>query len=166
MDEHEALLKLSALCSRSEVSSGDAMEKMWRWKVPEEVRRRVLDRLISERFIDDERFSRFFARDKIRFDHWGRRKIEQALMRKGVSADIVERVLSEFCDDDYTEQLAKLLASKRRSVKAANAYELSAKLTRFALGRGFTYDIIKRCLVSMDDCEELDGDMPFGDDDM
>lgn len=159
MEEHEALLKLSALCSRSEVSSGEAMEKMWRWKVPEEVRQRVLDRLISERFIDDERFSRFFARDKIRFDHWGRRKIEQALMRKGVAADIAQSVLNEFCDDDYAGQLTRLLIAKRRSVKAANAYELTAKLTRYALGRGFSYGLIKKCLADIGEDVEMDDDV-------
>lgn len=158
MTEQEALLKLSALCSRSEHSSGEMMEKMWRWQLPDDVRERVLARLVSERFVDDERFSRFFARDKIRFERWGRRKIEQALMRKGVDKDVVSRVLDEFSDDDYAEQLSSLLAAKRRSLKAANSRELNAKLIRYALGRGFGYDIIRRCL-------DTDADTDFSDND-
>ena len=89
VSEQEALLKLSALCSQSEHSSGEMLEKMRRWSMPMEEAQRVLDRLIDERFVDDERFAGFFVRDKIRFDRWGRRKIEQALYRKGVARDII-----------------------------------------------------------------------------
>ena len=86
--EQEALLRLSSLCSRSEHSSGEMRDKLRRWGVDSETSERVVARLVSERFVDDERFCRFFVRDKIRFDRWGRRKIEQALYAKGVCQDI------------------------------------------------------------------------------
>jgi regulatory protein len=49
-----------------------------------------------------------------------------------------------------------LLKQKRKSTKAANDYELNQKLVRFALGRGFTFDIIRQCL-------EVDEEMDYGD---
>lgn len=69
--EQEALLKLSALCSQAEHSSGEMMDKMRRWALPADAMERVLNRLIDEKFVDDERFATFFVRDKIRFDRWG-----------------------------------------------------------------------------------------------
>ncbi|MCD8308205.1 MAG: RecX family transcriptional regulator, partial [Clostridia bacterium] len=42
--------------------------------------------------------------------------------------------------------LAPLLKSKRKSTHAASEYELNGKLIRFALGRGFDMNIIKKCL--------------------
>ena len=45
--EQEALLKLSALCARAEHSSGEMLEKMRRWQLPDDARERVLDRLID-----------------------------------------------------------------------------------------------------------------------
>ena len=158
MTEHEALLKLSALCSRSEHSSGEMMDKMRRWQLPGDARERVLARLVDERFVDDERFSRFFVRDKIRFDRWGRRKIEQALARKGVDKDVAQRVLDEFTDADYADQLSSLLSAKRRSLKGVDGRELNAKLIRYALGRGFGYDIIRRCLDAGSDDYSSDSD--------
>ena len=145
VSEQEALLKLSALCSQSEHSSGEMMEKMRRWSMPQDEAERVLDRLI------DERFAGFFVRDKIRFDRWGRRKIEQALYRKGVARDIIARVLDEVPAEDYEEALRPLLVSKKRSVKADSEYELNGKLIRFALGRGFGMDIIRRCIGGADE---------------
>ena len=151
VSEQEALLKLSALCSQSEHPSGEMMEKMRRWSMPQDEAERVLDRLIDERFVDDERFAEFFVRDKIRFDRWGRRKIEQALYRKGVARDIIARVLDEVPAEDYEEALRPLLVSKKRSVKADSEYELNGKLIRFALGRGFGMDIIRRCIGGADE---------------
>ena len=149
--EQEALQKLSALCARAEHSSGEMLEKMRRWQLSEDVRERVLDRLIDEKFVDDERFARLFVREKIRFDRWGRRKIEQALYQKGVVSDISHRVLDEVDDEAYVAELKKLIAAKRRSVQAESDYEMRAKLTKYALGRGFDYNVIRQCIDGADE---------------
>ena len=149
--EQEALLKLSALCARAEHSSGEMLEKMRRWQLSEDARERVLDRLIDEKFVDDERFARLFVREKIRFDRWGRRKIEQALYQKGVASDISHRVLDEVDDETYVAELKKLIAAKRRSVQAESDYEMRAKLTKYALGRGFDYNVIRQCIDGADE---------------
>ena len=115
---------------------------------------RVVARLVSERFVDDERYCRFFVRDKIRFDRWGRRKIEQALYAKGVCQDISAAVLDEVDDEEWTEALRPLLDSKRRTVKGATDYERNGKLIRFAMSRGFGMDTIRRCMDVNDDVEE------------
>ena len=149
--EQEALQKLSALCARAEHSSGEMLEKMRRWQLSEDTRERVLDRLIDEKFVDDERFARLFVREKIRFDRWGRRKIEQALYQKGVASDISRRVLDEVDDEAYVAELKKLIAAKRRSVQAESDYEMRAKLTKYALGRGFGYNVIRQCIDGADE---------------
>lgn len=152
--EQEALQKLSALCARAEHSSGEMLEKMRRWQLSEDARERVLDRLIDEKFVDDERFARLFVREKIRFDRWGRRKIEQALYQKGVASDISRRVLDEVDDETYVAELKKLIAAKRRSVQAESDYEMRAKLTKYALSRGFGYEVIRRCIDGADELLE------------
>ena len=149
--EQEALQKLSALCARAEHSSGEMLEKMRRWQLSEDARERVLDRLIDEKFVDDERFARLFVREKIRFDRWGRRKIEQALYQKGVASDISRRVLDEVDDEAYVAELKKLIAAKRRSVQAESDYEMRQKLTKYALGRGFGYNVIRQCIDGADE---------------
>ena len=150
--EQEALLRLSSLCSRSEHSSGEMCIRDR--GVDSDTSERVVARLVSERFVDDERYCRFFVRDKIRFDRWGRRKIEQALYAKGVCQDISAAVLDEVDDEEWTEALRPLLDSKRRTVKGATDYERNGKLIRFAMSRGFGMDIIRRCMDVNDDVEE------------
>ena len=155
--EQGAYLQLAQLCARSEHCQHELTEKMRRWDMSDEAQARVMARLVSERYVDDERYARAFVRDKIRYNKWGRRKVEQALWAKHIDDDIRERVLGEVGDDEYLSVLRPLLQQKRRSVNADSDYELNQKLVKFALSRGFTYDIIRQCISGdIDDVDEED----------
>lgn len=155
--EQGAYLQLTQLCARSEHCQHELTEKMRRWGMSDEAQARVMARLVGERYVDDERYARAFVHDKIRYNKWGRRKVEQALWAKHIDDDIRERVLGEVGDDEYLNVLRPLLQQKRRSVKASSDYELNQNLVKFALGRGFTYDIIRQCISGdIDDVDEED----------
>ena len=154
--EQDAYLTLAALCAQAEHCQYEMTEKMRRWELDDEVQARVMQRLVNERYVDDERYARAFVKDKVRYNKWGRRKVEQALWQKHIDEDIRQQVLDEVDDEEYISILKPLLRQKRRSTKAANDYELNQKLIRFALGRGFTFDIIRQCL-DLDDLEDLEG---------
>ena len=152
--EQEAYLTLAALCAQAEHCQYEMTEKMRRWEVSDDAQARVMQRLVSERYVDDERYARAFVKDKVRYNKWGRRKVEQALWQKYIDEDIRQRVLDEVEDEEYLNVLRPLLKQKRKSTKANSDYELNQKLVRFALSRGFTFDIIRQCLdVSEEDCE-------------
>ena len=159
MTEQEAYLQLAALCAQAEHCQQEMRDKMRRWKLDETVQNRIIDRLIKERYVDDERYARAFVKDKIRYNKWGRRKVQQALWQKHVDADIQQRVLDEIDEKEYLDILRPLLKQKRKSIKAESDYELNQKLVRFALGRGFGFDIIRQCLNVDDiDIEDIDDD--------
>lgn len=153
--EQGAYLQLAQLCAKSEHCQHDMLEKMRRWEMSEETQAHVMQRLISERYVDDERYARAFVRDKIRYNKWGRRKVEQGLWQKRIDDNIRQQVLDEVDEEEYLSVLRPLLKQKRRSTKAENDYEMNRKLVRFALSRGFTYDIIRQCIdISEEDIEE------------
>lgn len=155
MTEQQILFKLTALCSASEHCSAEMTEKMTKWEVDEATQARIMEYLVKEKYIDDERFCRYFVRDKIRFNKWGRRKVEQALFMKRIPKTISNAVLDEVDDNDYLEILRPLIRQKAKSTKARNEYEKNMKLIKFALGRGFTYDIIRQ-VIDTDDIDETD----------
>lgn len=149
--EQEAYLALAALCAQAEHCQWEMLEKMRRWELSDEAQARVMERLVKERYVDDERYARAFVKDKIHYNKWGRRKVEQALWQKHIDDDIRQRVLDEVDDDEYLSILRPLLQQKRKSTKAQSDYELNQKLIRFALGRGFTFDIIRQCIETGDE---------------
>ena len=146
MTEQEAYLQLAALCAQAEHCQHEMLEKMRKWELPESVQARVMARLVKERYVDDERYARAFVKDKIRYNKWGRRKVQQALWLKRIDSDIQQTVLDEISDEEYLKVLKPLLKQKIKSIKAESDYERNQKLVRFALGRGFTFDIIRQCL--------------------
>ena len=155
MTEQEAYLQLAALCANAEHCQHEMLEKMRKWELSEAVQARVMARLVKERYVDDERYARAFVKDKIRYNKWGRRKVQQALWLKHIDNAIQQTVLDEVDDDEYLKVLKPLLKQKSKSIKAESDYERNQKLVRFALGRGFTFDIIRQCL-NVEDMEEME----------
>ena len=155
MTEQEAYLQLAAICAQAEHCEQEMRDKMKRWEIDETVQNRIIDRLTKERYIDNERYARAFVKDKIRYNKWGRRKVQQALWMKRIDNDIQQRVLDEIDEKEYLDVLRPLLKQKRKSIKADSDYELNQKLVRFALSRGFTFDIIRQCL-NVDEIEEYE----------
>ena len=147
-----ALQRLSALCASAEHCEYEMTEKMRKWEVEESDCERIMEYLRKAKFVDDERYARAFVKDKIKYNKWGRRKVEQGLWAKHIAEDIRQRVLDEVDESQYKSVLTDLLKSKRRSIKAANDYEMNRKLIKFALSRGFDYAIVRHCI----DCDDYD----------
>ena len=152
MTEQQAYQKLAALCARSEHCQKDMLDKMRQWGLDDESQAHVMQRLISERYVD----ARAFVNDKVHYAKWGRRKIEQALWMKHIDEKVGRAVLDNIPDEDYMAVLRPALKQKRRTTKAGSEYELTMKLIKFALSRGFTMDIIKQCMEVDDETEFLD----------
>lgn len=159
VSEESAFLQLSALCAGAEHCQYEMVEKMKKWGLTDEAQARVMERLINGRYVDDERYTRAFVSDKIRYNKWGRRKVEQALWQKRIDEDIRQRVLDEVDDREYIDVLQPLLKQKRKTTRADSDYQLNQKLVRFALGRGFTYDIIRQCIGDCEALEETEEDV-------
>lgn len=142
----QALRSLMNLCARSEKCSGDALRLMRGWGVSDADAQKVLQRLVSERFIDDSRYAAAFVREKINLSGWGAYKITTALRRKGIEGATIAAVMSENGDVDMSERLMQLLERKVRTTKAKDSTDLRAKLFRYAAGQGYDFTTIKGCV--------------------
>lgn len=151
MTEQQAFQKLSALCARGEHCQYEMLEKMRQWDIDEEAQARVMARLVGERYVDDERYARAFVHDKLAYNQWGRRKIEQALWLKRIDKSIARDALDEIDENEYISILKPLLKQKRKSTSGRNEYERNLKLMKWAVGRGFTMDVIRQCMEVEDD---------------
>ena len=158
LSEEEARLRLTALCAQGEHCSYEMEEKMRKWGISEEAQARIMAHLINERYIDDERYCRAYIRDKIHYSKWGRRKIEQGLYLKRIDRSLSSAALDEVDDEEYLQVLRPMLKAKWRTIKAGSDYERSGKLIKYALSRGFTFDIIRQCIDDADEHDFDDGD--------
>ena len=140
----QALKRLSSTCARREVCEHDALQKLRQWQISDEEQAKIMAQLTKYGFIDDERYARAYAEDKLKYNRWGARKVEMMLRRKGIDDDIISDAIAEFADEESTtETLRKLLEEKTRSLKnETDPYKKKQKLLRFAISRGFDYSDI------------------------
>ena len=142
----QALQSLMRMCARSEHSSGDALRLMKRWGVADDEARKVLARLLSERFIDDVRYAEAFVRDKLNLSGWGAYKIKMSLRAKGVSREVIEEVVVPMLEaTDMTERLEEIMQRKMRTLKYTSSYDAKSKLIRFAASRGYDMEQAVEC---------------------
>jgi len=150
----DLLYRTTALCASSEHCCHDIEEKLRKWGASSQETDEIIDYLLDEKYIDEERFARAYAKDKMRYNHWGRLKIDQGLRLLFISAPLRKQALEELPEEEYREILLSILQTKARSVKAKNNYERNTKLIRFALGRGFEMSLILECIPQAENDED------------
>ncbi len=109
----------------------------------------VLSDLKQKSFIDDEVFAYHFVEEKLKKKSWGKNKIRAALISKGVSASVIDKILSEFDSLQNQNEAALLIAKKKyESLKKRERDEkkLKQKIISFLLSRGFEYEIINETI--------------------
>ncbi len=145
-----ALLRMADLCARSEHCSSEIREKLRKLMLPASVADEIIDYLEENRYIDNLRFAKAFARDKVRFSGWGRNKIRMALAVKRISSSEVSEALDELDEDEYLLALAKAAEAKARNLDLAD-YEERAKLYRHLVARGFESNLISKAIRKIQD---------------
>ena len=138
MTENDAYSRLSAQCAMGELCIHDVRKKMQRWEIADEVQQRVVERLLDERFIDENRYAHAFVRDKSRYNKWGVTKIRYMLASKGIQQEIISQALEDIDSGRAQVRLDKLMENKFRTLKEDPQCRL--KLLRFGLGRGYGYE--------------------------
>jgi len=136
-DQTLAYDKAALLCSKSEKCTSEIEEKLKLWGLSSDESEPVIKKLISEKYLDNERFARAYAKDKFRFNRWGKQKIEYMLRAKKINQETVKLALEEITDEGYSDELLNLIAIKEKTIKAKDQYDKRNKLMRFAMGRGF-----------------------------
>lgn len=138
----QALRSLMNLCVKAERSEFDVRRLLERWGVAEEVRQRIVDTLVRERFVDNRRYAEAYVREKVRFSGWGRYKIRAALRAKRIDEAIVEEALEQVDGASMREKLEHRLQMKMNRTKSRDAYDLRGKLVRYGAGLGFDTDTV------------------------
>lgn len=145
LENKVALTMVAEMIERRDHSSDEVRQKLFRYGFSTAVVDAAITRAQELRFLDDNRFSRYFIEERKRRG-WGQRKIERELKLKGVSLESVPGYPEDYfsVEDDFERAYA--LVQKKR-VPDQRAFE---KLVRFLMAKGFGYsvaaDVVKRYL--------------------
>lgn len=142
MDAARCLSRLQKLCSKAEYCEADIYRKALKdLEGDADAARKVLEALISEKYVDNTRYASAFAREKAAIQGWGPAKIRFQLKAKGVEEGTIRAALEEIDRGKQADKLNKLLQAKARSLAGDPQFRL--KLLRFGLTRGYDYDAVE-----------------------
>lgn len=146
----QAQKKAESYCAYQERSQQEVRTKLYSWGIfPNEVES-VISELVIDNFINEERFSINYVSGKFKIKHWGKRKIEQGLKIKGISARLIKDSLNSIDMEEYLSSLKLLLEKKAAVLPEKDPYKRKMKLANFAIGKGFESDLIFDILNNKD----------------
>jgi regulatory protein len=138
----EALNKIFRYCAYQERSHQEVKNKLFEYGLQVNQVDEILSYLITEGFLNEERYAKAFAGGKFRMMKWGKLKIQRELESAGVSPRNIARGLAEIDNRDYSKTIINLLKKKSSQVTDKNIYVKKNKVARFVIGKGYESDMV------------------------
>lgn len=128
-------------CAYQERTQQEVRDKLYSYGLYPDAVEEVLTDLITDDFINEERYAQSFVRGKFRQNKWGRVKIKRALQQKTISDYCIRQGMQEIDDTDYQETLRGLMQRKWDTLSSDDAYHRKNKTVRYVLGKGYEADL-------------------------
>jgi regulatory protein len=134
--------KICKWCAFQERSQQEVRDKLYDYGLHQGEVEPMISRLITENFLNEERFAIAFAGGKFRQLGWGRVKIKLALKQKKVSDYCIRKAMMSISENDYLRQMEKVLAKRAKEEKEKTPFKRQHKLAAYLISRGFEPDLV------------------------
>ncbi|MEN9332453.1 MAG: hypothetical protein RLZZ94_1543 [Bacteroidota bacterium] len=138
----EAYSKITKWCAYQERAQQEVRDKLYDFGLHKEEVEQLLTRIISEGFVNEERFAISFANGKLNQLGWGRVKIRYALKAKKVSDYCIKKAISSLDEDKYIQILEDAFHKRNKMEKEKHPLKRKYKLMSYLASRGFEQDLI------------------------
>ncbi len=132
------LSKSERYCVSCERSVSMVRAKLFEWGADDIMVSRILENLMERGFVNDRRFAEAFCQSKVRYQRWGKHKIVNALLQKGVSFDIVTQVIGEVDCESYESAILSLAKRKWDSLSVSDERKRREKVVAYLVSRGYS----------------------------
>lgn len=146
----EVRLKIEQYCAYQDRCIHEVEQKLKPFNLQADEIENLIEGLINNKFIDENRFAQSYTRGSYRHKKWGWNKIKMNLKTKRISTSSIQHAYKEIDQEEYYQMIKAELTKKWPSIKGKSDFDKSTKLIRFGIGRGYEYDIISEILKSFD----------------
>ena len=138
----EATERIQSFCAIQDRCQWEVEKKMKEWGISDEIIENILTDLILEKFVDEQRFAESFCRGKFRIERWGKVKIKNELKIRKISANCIDKGLSQINNKEYMQVLKNVYIKKRNSLKDTNQFIRKGKIAKHLQQKGFESNMI------------------------
>lgn len=142
LSPEEAKAKILRYCAYQERSHKEVKDKLYSFGLFSSDVNELIAHLITEGFLNEERFARAFAGGKFRMKKWGRLRIVRELESKGLTANCIRIGLREIDQADYEKSLQSIIQKKAAELGEVDLFARRDKIARFAMQKGYEPDLV------------------------
>jgi regulatory protein len=142
LNYNQALDKSEKYCAYQERCQSEMRNKLYEWGLHSEEVENIIADLITNQFINEERFAKIFTIGKFRIKQWGKLKIKNELKKRKLSEYCITNAIREIPDNEYINSLKKLIQKKAKFIKDTDTYIYKNKLAEYAISKGYESDLV------------------------
>ena len=144
--------KLESFCVYQDRCHKEVEKKLSEYNLISEAKDSILLHLLQENFLNEERFSKSFARGKFRIKKWGKQRITRELQMRDISTYNIKIALKEIDEEEYMSTLYSLVEKKNKLVSETNLFKRRKKVADYLLYRGFESNLVYEAINTIQNC--------------
>ena len=141
--------KMEQYCVYQDRCHQEIERKMKEYQMIPEAKEKILLHLMRHDFLNEERFSKSFARGKFRIKHWGKQRIIRELKIKNISSYNIKTALKEIDEELYVKTIEKIAASKKITIKESNLFKKKKKIYDYLYRKGYESSLIQETIQKL-----------------
>lgn len=142
----QGIEKAQAYCAYQERCQQEVRNKLNEWGLYGDEAEEVIAALISENFLNEERFALAYVSGKFRLKKWGRLKLKAELKARQISDYCIKKALAQIDSDEYEKTILELIKKKNNTINDKLPYVRKQKILRYLVSKGFEFDIVQNIM--------------------
>jgi len=137
-----AIVKLEYYCSYQERCHDEVVQKLYDLGMKTNEIDIVVVHLLQNDFLNEERFSRSFARGKHRIKKWGKIRIVNELKQRHIATPNIKLALTEISEEQYQETFHALAEKHWEILKESDVQKKKKKWCDYLLRKGWESNLV------------------------
>ena len=134
--------RLKDYCALQDRCQLEVIQKMKDWGLLKITQEHLLEILIQEKYVDEERYSKSFCRGKFKIKKWGKHKIIHELKKKKISETCILNGLKEINEIEYLKELERLYKKKKNNIDDKNHFIKKKKIATYLINKGYESNLV------------------------
>ena len=140
-DEKYILQKIQSYCQYQERCINDVRNKLFSLKATNKTADKILQSLIDNDYLNEDRYAKMFIQGKLRIKKWGRIKLKYELGLKGLDINIIDENINKIKEKEYIQYFKEFSTNKIKFLKGTEEQKKRSFINYFTY-RGWENSLI------------------------
>ena len=140
-DDKIIIEKIQSYCLYQERCVNEVKNKLFLLKVSSKSANDIIEYLIDNDYLNEERYAKMFIQGKLRIKKWGRIKLKYELRLKGIDIKIINKYINQINEEDYIKYFNEFSTNKIKFLKGSTDQKKRSFINYFTY-RGWENDLI------------------------